>query len=397
MTHRRPIAKQRPTPTWASAALPALGALGGNWRHDEGVGCEEHAAKMRLWRPSLGGATLLVAIFLIEWRESMHNLSSFIYLASEIRGAKVTALVNNTIMGNVGGGGIHEGGRTDYSSSPNVAPSKAGNSGKSRDLALPSTLLNVSRNHENRARVVHPICVRNPYMAALADDAETIAARMDLLLNDTQLQSAHQEAQTNQELLTKWNRFVFGFPALSRCREEENVCLGGPCGSDESKITCGARYLNHSCVVYSIGGNNQWQFEQDVLAHTNCEVHTFDCTGSIDRFDGQPTGVNFHHVCLGTNNLEAPSNCTGKGKCGETWTLEKIQSQLQHDRIDLLKADIEGYEWSLLESWWDQHQLEQNDSSGKVVVLPNQIMMEVHYKTQFGELRPPWNKSSTRL
>jgi Methyltransferase domain len=246
-----------------------------------------------------------------------------------------------------------------------------------------------SGDQENRDRGGFTICRQNPYLASLSDDAETITGRMDLWLNDTQLQTAHQEALTNEELLTKWNRFAFAFPTLSGCREEEKACLGGPCGRDESKITCGARHLNHSCVVYSIGGNNQWQFEEDVLAHTNCEVHTFDCTGSIDRFDRKPDGVHFHHVCLGTDNLEAPANCTGTEKCGETWTLEKIQSQLQHDRIDLLKADIEGYEWSLLESWWDQHQLEQNGTSRNVVVLPHQIMMEVHYKTQFAELRPP--------
>jgi Methyltransferase domain len=230
-----------------------------------------------------------------------------------------------------------------------------------------------------------PVCERNPYLMSLVDNADSIASRMDLWLSRKHMKSARKEAKTNKELLIDWNRFNYGFPTLAKCRADERVCLGGPCTSDESKITCGVRRMNPSCIVYSLGGNNQWAFEIDVLNQTNCEVHTFDCTGPAERFDQKPDRVHFHHVCLGTVYQKAPANCPAQKKCGETWTLQQMQSKLGHDRVDLLKVDIEGHEWPLVQSWWDQYQEEHNTSNAgngskhKAVALPHQIVMEVHF------------------
>jgi len=32
------------------------------------------------------------------------------------------------------------------------------------------------------------------------------------------------------------------------------------------------------CVVYSIGSNNQWDFEEAIFRSTKCMIETFDCT-----------------------------------------------------------------------------------------------------------------------
>jgi Methyltransferase FkbM domain len=71
-------------------------------------------------------------------------------------------------------------------------------------------------------------------------------------------------------------------------------------------------------------------------------------------------------------------------KCGETWTLLEIQQKLKHTRIDLLKVDIEGFEWPLFESW-----PELTDRGADKLVLPMQIAVEIHYQTQFSVLRAP--------
>jgi hypothetical protein len=100
-----------------------------------------------------------------------------------------------------------------------------------------------------------------------------------------------------------------------------------PVRPDESKIVCGIGRLEEKepaakkeetspCVVYSIGGNNQWAFEKVILEQTTCEVHTFDCTGLRSRFQprfppeyaGRHT---FHHVCVGTAHKAAPATCEG--------------------------------------------------------------------------------------
>jgi hypothetical protein len=133
--------------------------------------------------------------------------------------------------------------------------------------------------------------------------------------------------------------------------------------------------LRPGCVVYSVGSNNRFDFEKSALKNTPCEVHTFDCTGLKERFDAVPDHerMHFHHLCLGDKHQKGSRKCRGLEKCGDTWTLLEIQQNLKHTRIDLLKMDIEGFEWNLFDSWpelEDQANLEQ-------LLLPMQVFVEV--------------------
>lgn len=180
-----------------------------------------------------------------------------------------------------------------------------------------------------------------------------------------------------------WNRFN-AFEVMGSCQTK---CIGGRCGDDTSKIACGIDEgtMEAPCVIYSLGGNNQWEFELELLDITPCEIHTFDCTGPLSRFKKPDNDrLHFHHVCIGTENLDAPEH-PGEGTLpiqGEFWTLEKAQQTLQHSRVDLLKLDIEGFEWPLFESWPTLQEEE-----ALATVLPMQILVEIHYQTQFAELR----------
>ena len=163
------------------------------------------------------------------------------------------------------------------------------------------------------------------------------------------------------------------FEVMGSCNQ---TCLGGPCRRDTSKIACGVQEntMQAPCVVYSIGGNNFWQFEVDVLAKTPCEVHTFDCTGNITRFQvPENPRLHFHHICLGTKNQVTET--------GEFWTLDKMTEQLNHTQIDLFKMDIEGYEFPLLTNWPIR-----TEKSYDNTVIPMQVLVEVHYQTHMPEL-----------
>ena len=59
----------------------------------------------------------------------------------------------------------------------------------------------------------------------------------------------------------------------------------------------------------------------------------------------------------------------------DTWTLEQIQRHLGHDRIDLLKLDIEDLEWPIF------------DIESTNATIPMQVLIEVHYT---------WGKKGTR-
>lgn len=217
----------------------------------------------------------------------------------------------------------------------------------------------------------HRLCEQNQY----ADSLSLPLSRHGHLMDEWMEKKV--EYERNLTKLTEghphdWNRFQ-AFQEMGSCNQ---TCIGGACRNDTSKITCGVGdgTMEAPCVVYSIGGNNQWEFELDILEKTPCEVHTFDCTGSIERFKKPDNKkLHFHHVCLGTQN----KNDT----VGEFWTLEKMQKTLNHDQIDLFKMDIEGYEWPLLESWPVL-----TDIRSSTTVLPMQILVEVHYQTQMPEL-----------
>jgi len=227
------------------------------------------------------------------------------------------------------------------------------------------------------------ICHANPYAGALQESLEDVAVKMDSWMANLAL---HQQKAASASMFRHTHDRFFPFDAnMATCKS--TTCVGGTCRADTSKIVCGLEQLTEQqqCVVYSIGGNNQWEFELDILRKTPCQVHTFDCTGPAGRFQ-QPNNPNlyFHHVCLGTQHEDAPKSCVGKKKCGETWTLLDMQQHLNHDRIDLFKIDIEGYEWNLLESW-----PELSDAASANMVLPMQILIEIHYQTQFADLRAP--------
>eukprot|EP00586_Coscinodiscus_wailesii_P016340 CAMPEP_0172519692 /NCGR_PEP_ID=MMETSP1066-20121228/291567_1 /TAXON_ID=671091 /ORGANISM="Coscinodiscus wailesii, Strain CCMP2513" /LENGTH=258 /DNA_ID=CAMNT_0013302325 /DNA_START=509 /DNA_END=1285 /DNA_ORIENTATION=+ len=203
--------------------------------------------------------------------------------------------------------------------------------------------------------------------------------------------------------LPNHDRF-YVFEEMSTCGDI--VCVGGPCRADTSKITCGLSQLNgtaagvvlglkknsnNKCIVYSIGGNNMWGFERSILEKTPCEVHTFDCTGDISRFKvPDDNRLMFHHICIGAkaqavdtaNVFNDKGTCKGLLKCGDTMTLLGMQQMLGHTGIDLLKMDVEGFEWGLFESWPVL-----SSPLARYFQLPMQILVEVHYKTQFPELQ----------
>uniref|UniRef100_A0A7S1CW03 Methyltransferase domain-containing protein n=1 Tax=Cyclophora tenuis TaxID=216820 RepID=A0A7S1CW03_CYCTE len=174
----------------------------------------------------------------------------------------------------------------------------------------------------------------------------------------------------------------FPFREIVSCLDVQEVGRSPrtPKGSfdDLSKFVCGInsfRFQNGHCIVYSIGGNNQWAFEKDLLKKTSCEVHTFDCTGPRSRFKKPNSDrLFFHHICMENKYKPASNDCRGRHKCGKSMTLAEIQAELGHDTVDILKIDIEGFEVPIIQSWWRNKQ-------NKNFNLPRQLLMELHYST----------------
>lgn len=92
-------------------------------------------------------------------------------------------------------------------------------------------------------------------------------------------------------------------------------------------------------VVFCDQGD--YAFEMDAMRNTPCEIHTFDCT-----YDGQDQGPrhHYHKLCLG----DSPSLGMPESAIFKTYTDILAQLDHRHTKIDVLKVDIEGYEFQAL-------------------------------------------------
>jgi hypothetical protein len=130
---------------------------------------------------------------------------------------------------------------------------------------------------------------------------------------------------------------------------EKRICLSNVTGTSD-------------CVIYSIGSNGQWDFEQDVYRRLpTCRVFTFDCTGDFVVPEAIKSRVSFHKLCVGAKDD------------GLFRTYSSLMKLLGHNTSPFhLKMDIEGWEYATLSNMID---------SVPATSLPQQISVEIHYRT----------------
>jgi hypothetical protein len=165
-------------------------------------------------------------------------------------------------------------------------------------------------------------------------------------------------------------RFDLMGPVVAKCKDFRILGRG-----DEQKRLCFPKTeLPGDCVVFSIGGANQWKFEEEIAKITPCHIHTFDCTVAKPYPpDSIKKRVTFHKLCLGSK--------TFTNSQGEKFTdLTGLVAAAKVNRIDFLKCDIEGFEYMALETIIESSRQEFK-SSGKLI-FPNVISLEIHYISQ---------------
>lgn len=187
-------------------------------------------------------------------------------------------------------------------------------------------------------------CRRNPYLTGW--DGEEFAEAADAVSEFRSTQNAGALDNFIHHHDPAWLRFNAS-PKVLRCQG-----LGrfpeSDASSDGGKWLCGIKNLQSGCIVYSLGSNANFDFEFDIIAATPCVIYTFDCTvsESEERFPkdllarGQGR-IFFYPWCVGESG----------GRNGNNYfSLIEIASKLKHNKIDLLKMDIEGYEYRVVES-----------------------------------------------
>jgi hypothetical protein len=143
------------------------------------------------------------------------------------------------------------------------------------------------------------------------------------------------------------------------CEFEERIGQMGDGGKwicDPERIRQRKNFGEERCLVYSVGSNGDFSFEESVLSEISkdCEVHTFDPM-EAGKWK-TPSHVQYHSVALGMKQPAKP--------------LAELVKELGHTgrRIDLFKIDCEGCEWETYKSWF---------GSGVDI---RQILVELHWR-----------------
>ncbi|XP_060085145.1 probable methyltransferase-like protein 24 [Ylistrum balloti] len=109
---------------------------------------------------------------------------------------------------------------------------------------------------------------------------------------------------------------------------------------------CGeeARLERNSCLVYSFGIQFDFSFDDEIASVFGCEVHSFD--PSMHQEDHRRSQSVFFHA-TGIADYSGVSNDMAGWKMR---TYQAIREELQHvsRTPDVIKMDIEGWEWNAL-------------------------------------------------
>jgi len=132
---------------------------------------------------------------------------------------------------------------------------------------------------------------------------------------------------------------------------------GGKWVCDIYRIQAKINSSKSASLIYSFGSNGDFSFETAIKNELNkCEIHTFD----MNLYSCPPNICTFHQAKL------------GDGKDNVSKTLPMIMQLLNHTgrEIDILKVDIEGYEFTLFTDLFKQ----QNTTIPHI----RQILFEIH-------------------
>ncbi len=156
--------------------------------------------------------------------------------------------------------------------------------------------------------------------------------------------------------------------------EPDFVCLherriGKP--ADGGKWICDPHRITQKvkeggeCLVYSIGSNNDFSFEESVHKDISpeCEIHTFDFTDYSEGAKATGGKIIFHQQGIGMDK---------KTPRGEFKSVSRTIEELGHQNkvIDIFKIDCEGCEWETAANWFE--------AEDKHNIVLRQIQVELH-------------------
>ena len=169
-----------------------------------------------------------------------------------------------------------------------------------------------------------------------------------------------------------WDLYDLYFPAIGSSAMDVST-YGMKGKTDQGKLLVNTADLTKdACNIFSAGSNNVFDFEVEILGRTNCTVYVFDCTVKSPSIPD--SRINYYEWCLGKRDtVESGSLANLKGAHEvRIRSLQSVMRELSISNIDILKMDIEGSEWGVLN---DLLSCAKEDKCS----LPSQLAMELHF------------------
>lgn len=136
---------------------------------------------------------------------------------------------------------------------------------------------------------------------------------------------------------------------------------------DGGKWLCGmAKFVESKrpCVVYSMGVRDESTFEEEMIERTNCMIYAYD--PAVSEMGPQMTAEALKSVVFTQAYVGAENKPTANPPM---YTLTEMMKMNKHTYIDVLKMDIEYYEFEVVEQFL-------KDFGADVPI--GQLLVEIH-------------------
>jgi hypothetical protein len=184
-------------------------------------------------------------------------------------------------------------------------------------------------------------------------------------------------------------------PSGGNGEADKSLC-GFPRRDGHSSSQVSAALRQRGCRIYSLGSNNEWGFEAQMLRDTACDIYTFDCTTDpkIPANLANSGRHFFYPWCVGNGKKMPKHSWMAKrmeqlGRSDSVArTYANVTGSLGHKTVDLLKMDIEGYEWGVFGTMLQDHhkQLLGIQPLGHEQEAPYILPFQIAYEQHMGDV-----------
>lgn len=200
------------------------------------------------------------------------------------------------------------------------------------------------------------VCEENPFLQAyskeIIDDYESEWNQWYQSQFTRTFHFLRKYAQSPSEAVGQFPDMVYPSVSFLPCPYNRNQLKRYGTSRATGKLLCGLESLSEhdNCKIFSLGSNNEFEFENALLSRTSCHIHTFDCTSLPPKRTHKR--LKFYPICLGEKsplqNYIFPQSGKKSDVSNRTFmSYDRLLKLTNLRNVHVLKMDIEGGEYSV--------------------------------------------------